>query len=127
MKIAALQAIPAPILIAAGLVAPPLAGAYPTGPCARSDIGTVVQDVNAYTLCTGVGWVHVSGPVKQDPSGECADLGTVGPNNDATYTICTTLGWVDVDRSVCADFPGLFTLQCQALTANPISPVGFPV
>jgi hypothetical protein len=124
----ALPAIEAALmLVAAGLVAPPPAGAYPTGPCARSDIGTVVQDVNAYTLCTGVGWVHVSGPVKRDPSGECAQLGTVGPNNDATYTICTNFGWVDVDRSVCADFPGLFMLQCQAQTANPVSPVGFPV
>ena len=103
MKITALQAIPAPMLIAAGLVAPPLAGAYPTGPCARSDIGTVVQDVNAYTLCTGVGWVHVSGRVKRDPSGREGSPSNPGPllggiNVDVDEVLASDYGQWDLDR-----------------------------
>lgn len=107
MRLAAL-AIAAPMLIAAGLMAPPVAAAYPSGACARTDIGTVVQEANAYTLCTSVGWVHVNEPLKLDPSGSCAHLGTVGPHGSSPYTICTNVGWVDVNRPVCTDFPALF-------------------
>jgi len=98
MRITALRAVAAaPILIAAGLIAPPVAGAYPSGPCARTDIGTLVPETNAYTLCTSVGWVHVNEPLKLDPNG-----------SGTAYTICTNLGWVDVNRPACADFPAWF-------------------
>jgi hypothetical protein len=96
----------ATLFIAAGVVAPPVAGASPSGPCASSAVGTVVPQANGYSLCTSVGWINVNGPL--NPKGDCAHLGTVGPNNDGTYTICTNLGWVDVNRPVCTDFPGVF-------------------
>jgi hypothetical protein len=59
-----------------------------------------------YSLCTMAGWVHFNGPIYT--KGDCAHLGTVGPNNDGTYTICTNQGWLDVNRPVCTDFPGMF-------------------
>jgi hypothetical protein len=96
----------APLFIAAAFAAPPLAGAAPSGPCARSEVGTVVPAGNGYSLCTGAGWVRVNAPLT--PKGDCARLGTIGPNQDGTYTICTNLGWVDVKRSLCTDFPGNF-------------------
>jgi hypothetical protein len=65
-------------------------------------------ETNAYTPCTSVGWVHVNEPLKLDPNGSCARLGTVGPNGGTTYTICTNLGWIDVNRPACADFPAWF-------------------
>lgn len=108
MRISALRAISASMLVAAGFVGLPVAGAYPSGSCARTDIGTLVPEAHAYTLCTSVGWIHVAEPVRLDPSGDCAHLGTVGPNGGTTYTICTNLGWVDVNRPACADFPALF-------------------
>ena len=109
MRITTRRAVAAaPMLLAAGLVAPPVAAAYPSGPCARTDVGSVVPETNAYTLCTSVGWVHVNEPLKLDPSGSCAHLGTVGPDGGTAYTICTNLGWVDVNRPACADFPAIF-------------------
>ncbi len=48
-------------------------------------------------------------PAAGYPSGPCAHIGTVGPEQDATYTICTANGWTHVDRSVCEDFPKLFS------------------
>jgi hypothetical protein len=108
MKTFVLQAIPASLLVAACLSAPPVAGAYPSGACARTDIGTLVPEANAYSLCTSVGWIHVNEPVRLDPSGDCAHWGTVGPHGSQPYTICTNLGWVDVNRPVCVDFPALF-------------------
>jgi hypothetical protein len=108
MKTIFLQAVSALITLATGLIALPVADAYPSGSCARTDIGTLVPEAHAYTLCTSVGWIHVNEPVRLDPSGDCAHLGTVGPNGGTTYTICTNLGWVDVNRPACADFPALF-------------------
>jgi hypothetical protein len=109
MSITALRALAAaPVLFAAGLGVPPVAGAYPSGACSRSDVGTVVTETNAYTLCTSVGWVHVNETLKLDPSGSCAHQGTVGPNGGTAYTICTNLGWVDVNRPACTDFPAMF-------------------
>jgi hypothetical protein len=98
----------AAVVAVLGSVGVPAAGAYPSGSCARTDIGTVVSETNAYTLCTGVGWVHVNEPLKLNPDGSCAHLGTVGPNGGTTYTICTNLGWIDVNRPACADFPAWF-------------------
>jgi hypothetical protein len=95
-------------VFAVGLLAAPTAAAYPTGSCASSQIGTVVAETSAYTLCTSVGWVHVDQPVKLDPSGDCAHLGTVGPNGGTAYTVCTNLGWIDVNRPACTDFPAMF-------------------
>lgn len=109
MTITILRAVAvAPMLITAGLIAPSVAGAYPSEPCASTDVGTVVPETNAYTLCTSVGWVHVNEPVKLDPSGSCAHLGTVGPDGGTAYTICTNFGWVDVNRPACVDFPDVF-------------------
>jgi hypothetical protein len=43
-----------------------------------------------------------------DP-GDCAHLGTVGPNGDgSSYTVCTKNGWTTVNRPVCKDYPKLF-------------------
>jgi hypothetical protein len=108
MKSTAVQAIPAAMVVAAGLIAPPVAGAYPSGRCSSTEVGTVVLDTSAYTLCTEVGWVHVNEPLKQDANGSCAHLGTVGPDGGGAYTICTNLGWVDVNRPACTDFPTSF-------------------
>jgi hypothetical protein len=108
LKITRLRAFLGSIVIVAGFTVAPFAGAYPSGACARTDIGSLVPEANAYTLCTSVGWVHVNEPVRLDPSGDCAHLGTVGPHGGQPYTICTNMGWVDVNRPVCADFPAWF-------------------
>ena len=96
--------------VAASPLGPPAAAASPLPPCASTTVGTVVPggkgSTAGYSLCTNAGWVHFNGPIY--PKGDCAHLGTVGPNNDGTYTICTNEGWLDVNRSVCGDFPGVF-------------------
>ena len=41
--------------------------------------------------------------------------GVVAPEPDGTYTVCPDgVDWVHVNRSVCADYPGLFPQQCSS-------------
>jgi hypothetical protein len=98
------------LFVAASAFGTPSAAASPLAPCASTAVGTVAPGgrgtTAGYSLCTNAGWVHFNGPIYT--KGDCAHLGTVGPNNDGTYTICTNQGWLDVNRSVCNDFPGVF-------------------
>jgi hypothetical protein len=63
----------------------------------------------AITLASATALFVAAPSAQAYPSGPCAHPGTVGPEQDATYTICTNNGWTHVDRSVCEDFPNLFT------------------
>ena len=90
MRTIALRAIVAsPVVAAAFLAAPPIAQAYPSGPCTH--VGTVERaNDGTYTVCNNNGWVHI-GRIVCDATPTCTLSTSLHGCNDPLRTPCPTM------------------------------------
>jgi hypothetical protein len=71
-------------------------------------------------LLSAAGVMAVTPAEAQPPSGPCAFVGAIGPNQAGdSYLRCTEGGWITVNRPVCADFPDFFNCAGDPIRVGP--------